>query len=219
VRHGADVRIITVFAGDPERVGPPSYWDARRSVSTAAEATAERRAEDLAAAGLLGASVEWLPFDDAAYVGLRDPVAIWSLLEPALKPADLVLLPGWPLSHPDHRWVTMLVAERIDPEKPVAYYTELPYAAGMPALVKSALTGRMSDTLEHALHERLSWVRTATTPADRRAKARAVAAYAGEVSRLGYRARVAALHDLLLRRETVGYRPSAKRSAALMLRL
>ncbi|MEP7055856.1 MAG: PIG-L family deacetylase [Actinomycetota bacterium] len=214
VRNGVDVSVITVFAGNPDRLGPPSYWDARRAVPTASEAICQRRDEDLLAGKTLGVSVEWLPFDDAAYVSMRDPDAIWKCLEPTLSAADLILLPGWPLKHPDHLWTTMLVQERVDPEKAVAYYVELPYAARFVPFLKSLLRGRQSD----AMHGHLKWARTATTAPDRRAKEQAVAAYAGELARLGYRARMAALHDVFLRKEFVGYLDSQQLPWALTLR-
>jgi hypothetical protein len=168
-----------------------------------------RRDEDLRATKILGVSPRWLPFDDAAYTALRDPDMIWAALEPFLLDADLVLLPGWPLHHSDHRWVTMLVSERLAGRAPTAYYSELPYAAQVIPMVKGALSGRTSDTLHHILGRKLRWVRSATEREDRDAKARAVASYSGEVANLGYRARIAALHDRLLQHESVGFPHSA----------
>ena len=207
-RRGINVRVITVFAGDPETTSRPSYWDAKRGMATAAEATAARRTEDRAAAEVLRVSTDWLPFDDASYVSRRDPDAIWSEIQPAFEGSRVLLLPGWPLSHPDHRWTTMLVVDRVEPSTAVAFYSELPYAAHPTTLAKAALRGRTAPLLHYFLGEELVWVRTHVTREDHRAKKHAVACYEGEVASLGYRARLGFVHDLLLRKEMLGYRGS-----------
>ena len=207
-RRGINVRVLTIFAGDPETKSRPSFWDAKRGTATAAEATAARRIEDRAAAKVLRVSTDWFPFDDGSYVSRRDPDVIWAQLQPALDGSRALLLPGWPLVHPDHRWTTMLVVDRVEPTTPVAFYSELPYAAHPTTLAKAMLRGPTSPLLRYALGEDLLWVRTHVTREDRRAKMRAVACYAGEVASLGYRARLGFVHDLLLRKEMLGYRRS-----------
>jgi LmbE family N-acetylglucosaminyl deacetylase len=207
-RRGINVCVLTVFAGDPESKTRPSFWDAKRGVATAAEATAARRSEDHAAAEILRVSTEWFPFDDGSYVSQRDPDAIWSQLQPAIDGSRALLVPGWPLAHPDHRWTTMLVVDRVEPTTAVAFYSELPYAAHPLSLAKAMVRGRTSPLLRYFLGEELQWVRTHVTRQDRRAKMRAVACYEGEVASLGYRARFGFVHDLLLRKEMLGYRSS-----------
>jgi hypothetical protein len=67
----------------------------------------------------------WLPFADYQYDGRSD---IWPAMEPFLTDADLILIPGFPLTHPDHLWVNRLVGEHRDVLPPLALYAEQPYA-------------------------------------------------------------------------------------------
>ena len=46
VQEGNSVQLVTVFAGDPDRVAPPSLWDRPRSTESAAEVVAQRRDDD-----------------------------------------------------------------------------------------------------------------------------------------------------------------------------
>ncbi len=188
VRRGADVTIVTVFAGDPDATAPPSYWDAGRGATQGA-AVRERRSEDEAAAAELGASALALPWSDSGYVGLRDPDAIWSALEPIVSESDVTLLPGWPLSHADHRYATMIVLDRADSSMPFVFYAEQPYAAEPVALLKGALKHHHVAPLRHAYGADVHWRRDRLDQACRRAQARALAKYVGEVSNLGVRGR------------------------------
>ena len=59
---GADVAIVTAFAGDPARQGDPSVWDRRAGFSSSLEAIEARREEDRLACTAIGARPVWLPF-------------------------------------------------------------------------------------------------------------------------------------------------------------
>jgi len=200
-RRGADVVLVTVFAGDVSSDGLASYWDARRGVAEKSAVLGARRREDAAAAEVLGARSVWLPFDDGAYVSLRDPDVIWAALAPLLDDADAVLLPGWPLSHPDHRFTSLLVVERAPAHLPLLFFAEMPYGAHPVAMAKGFLKGRRSALLAHAYGGVLEWRRSPVTKDDFAAKQAAVHCYAGELETLGLDATFAAVHDRVLRRE------------------
>lgn len=206
-QSGADVRVVTVFAGDPERSTPPSYWDAERGVDSAAAATSLRREEDLAASRVLGYEPVWLSFDDNGYVYHRDPRQILAAIEPHIAPATLVLIPGWPLVHADHRYTAMMMLEHMG-DKAMLLYSELPYAATPRNLALATVRGRTSTPLRLAVDDHVEWASAVTTSADRAAKRAAIACYGGELMALGYRARLSATYERLVGRELFGRRRS-----------
>jgi hypothetical protein len=50
------------------------------------------------------------------------------MLAPILADADAILVPGFPLLHHDHLWVTSLVRQERDNLPPIGLYVEQPYA-------------------------------------------------------------------------------------------
>lgn len=186
VREGHSVRLVTVFAGDPGCAAPPSFWNRHRNAESAAEVTVQRREEDHRAADALGVQPVWLPFDDDAQLARRDPDEIWGALAPSLGDADRVFLPGWPLSHPDHRYATLLTLRRCDEFVPIRFYCELPYAHHPVPLVKGVLRGRTDASLADMTTNVVNWSRSRLAPTDLAAKIRSLECYSGEVSALGW---------------------------------
>jgi LmbE family N-acetylglucosaminyl deacetylase len=159
--HGEAPHIVTVFAGElvDEMIGEFAAWKHRRwKVADAEQVQEVRRAEDAAAARVLGCDVRWLGLPDAIYRGDRyrsDPELFGALkseeLELASHLADEIrLLPEWregirvfvPLgvgSHVDHQLVfeagRRLAARGID----VYAYEDCPYAIHTPAGVEARL--------------------------------------------------------------------------------
>ena len=130
-RRGVQVELLTVFACDPESAAPAGGWDARGGFGTEGEAARARRLEDGRACAVLGASSSWLPYGSLDYERHGDDAEIRSVLLDRLAGADRVLLPGTPLSHPDHAWL----AEAIRPDAVsarVGYYAEQPYTRRHP---------------------------------------------------------------------------------------
>ncbi len=126
-RGGAAVTVVTVLAGDPASTAAAGDWDRGCGFRTAGEAAHARRTEDLQACRLLGAEPFWLPFPDQQY-GRPHDREVWVALEPVVREADTVLVPGFPLAHSDHRWLTDLVWSRRMPHQAVGLYVEQPYA-------------------------------------------------------------------------------------------
>jgi len=126
-RSGARVTVLTVLAGDPESTAPAGEWDRKGGFSTAGEAAAARRAEDSKACERLGARPVWLRFSDDQYErGGTDDEIRAAVVEAA--GSALALLPGFPLEHPDHRWLHELLGPAFAAERR-GLYAEQPYAA------------------------------------------------------------------------------------------
>lgn len=128
VWEGADVRVVTVFGGNPDSSVESGNWDRRGGYQSLGAAARGRRSEDLEAWRLLGARPLWLPFGDAQYAGERVASDVWGRIAEAVTGAELVLVPGFPLAHPDHAWLAnLLVANRL-PVSRTGLYVEQPYA-------------------------------------------------------------------------------------------
>jgi LmbE family N-acetylglucosaminyl deacetylase len=127
-RGGARVELLTVLALDPASSAASGGWDGRAGFRTEGEAAAARREEDREAASVLGAEPIWLPFGSVDYDRHGGEADVVTAVAQAVDGADLVLVPGWPLTHPDHAWLGGLLREAL-PWEQVALYAEQPYAS------------------------------------------------------------------------------------------
>jgi LmbE family N-acetylglucosaminyl deacetylase len=170
-RSGAEISVITMLAGDPESRAPAGPWDVRAGFRTAGEAAKERRLEDGRACQIIGARSVCLPFGDDQYERGATDDEIFAALIAALDEAETVLIPGRPLTHVDHAWLSELIAQRsFPPRTRVLHYLEQPYAVTAPGPVET-------DDLER-LYGRLP---------DRLTKIRAIRAYPSQLRLLGQR--------------------------------
>jgi LmbE family N-acetylglucosaminyl deacetylase len=128
VRSGGRVRVVTVFAGRPDAVGAAGEWDRSAGFSIEGQAARARRAEDRAACARLGLEARHIDAADEQYPDRLGADALWERLAPALRGADELLLPGYPLRNDDHAAVTGLVLTRTDPAQLVRLWLEEPYA-------------------------------------------------------------------------------------------
>ncbi len=126
-RRGRDVTVLTVLGLDPESAREAGGWDRRAGFATEGEAARARRAEDASACAALGVGITWLPFGSGDY-GRADDAVVWDALSPVVRDADVVLVTGSPLTHPDHAWLAGLVRDRL-PSRVVASYAEQPYTS------------------------------------------------------------------------------------------
>jgi len=126
VRLGHRVELVTVLGCDPESIAPAGGWDGRGGFSTEGEAARARRAEDRRACATLRVSPMWLPYGSNDYERHGDENDVWSAIAPTVADVDLVLVPGFPLSHPDHVWLEALLASRL-PSARLGRYAEQPY--------------------------------------------------------------------------------------------
>jgi LmbE family N-acetylglucosaminyl deacetylase len=127
---GARVQLLTVLACDPASDTPAGGWDSRGGFATEGESARARRDEDAAACALLGVAPSWLPYGSVDFERHGDERAVVAAVAGVIADADLVLLPGFPLSHPDHEWlVRALVEDGGSFRGRVAFYAEQPYTA------------------------------------------------------------------------------------------
>ena len=205
-RAGVPITVLTVFAGDPSSDEPAGTWDRLCGFVTAGDAARARRDEDAHACEVLGAEPVWLSFADAEYVDTRNEDEVWAVVEPELADAALVLTPGYPLVHPDHAWLTRLVARRAT-ESSLGLYVEQPYAnlavigrgytsRSVPAMAAIALRTPRGRVLQRprrlvvigaSVDASIEWHAARADRRARRAKTQAIESYASQLRWLGRR--------------------------------
>lgn len=180
VRRGTTVTLVTVLAGDPDDEAPATAWDRRSGFRTVGEAAGARRDEDRRACAILGIRPHWLSYGDMLSGRGGSDDAVWDALEPLLAAADAVVVPGFPLVHPDHEWLAGLVTRHRRSLPEMAVYVEQPYRyhAGEPPSTPSSIA--------HATGP-LRWVAVRSTVRDRTAKWRAARAYRSQLGLLSDR--------------------------------
>jgi LmbE family N-acetylglucosaminyl deacetylase len=200
-RAGARVELLTVLACDPASEAPAGGWDRRGGFATEGASARARREEDRRACAILGATPLWLPFGSVDYERHADETEVRRAVVEAVGAADLVLLPGSPLTHPDHAWlVRTLVADGLAPGS-VALYAEQPYTrrAGEEPSASAWLSSAVGASTFAPLVARLR---------DRRAKWRAIRCYRSQLPLLGMgRGLRRGPHRLALAPELVAWRP------------
>jgi LmbE family N-acetylglucosaminyl deacetylase len=160
VRRGAVVELLTVLALDPESEAPAGGWDGRAGFATEGEAAVRRRDEDRRACAVLGATPSWLPFGSVDYERHGSDDDVRARAGDALAGADAVLVPGSPLSHPDHAWLVRALAET--PLPVVGLYAEQPYtrkddaAPAAPSWLEDALGTADFEPVGAVLRDRLA---------------------------------------------------------------
>jgi LmbE family N-acetylglucosaminyl deacetylase len=210
-RSGAEVRAVTVFGNDPDSEAPAGPWDRACGFVTVGEGAKARRLEDERACGLVGATPVWLAFADEEYGGPRDEAEIWAALADVVAWADAVFVPGFPLYHPDHAWLTEIVCRKATAAR-VGLYVEQPYAAWrligrghrtwtLPGLtpaqgIRHALMLLFRTPAGRRLQQPVApvvgprwraerWVAVRAYPRDWRAKQKAVRAYRSQLQAFG----------------------------------
>jgi LmbE family N-acetylglucosaminyl deacetylase len=146
VRSGARVELLTVLALDPGSATPTAGWDRRAGFTTEGEAARARREEDRRACALLGVTPRWLPYGSVDFDRHGDDEEICDAVRGSVEKAGVVLVPGSPLTHPDHDWLSSLLTQRLPPER-VALYAEQPYTLRAGATPFSRARVRARDRL------------------------------------------------------------------------
>jgi len=125
-RRGSSVVLLTVFGLDPDSRVPTEGWDARAGFATEGAAARARRAEDRRSAEIVGATPRWLPFGSIDFDrhGSEDDIA--AAVRDGTSEAELVVVPGSPLTHPDHALLHRLATSGVPAER-LALYAEQPY--------------------------------------------------------------------------------------------
>jgi LmbE family N-acetylglucosaminyl deacetylase len=180
---GRHVTVLTVFAGHPDSGLLAGGWDRRGGFATEGEASKARRLEDEQACRELGAESSWLSFSEADYRQTLDGDSIWSAVKGAVtdaRPED-VLLPGFPLTNPDHAWVTELLVERGLPCSRLGLYAEQPYRFW--ARHEHARSNADAGTTATGLP--VEWVSAGRNLREMWRKRHAIAAYRSQIRLLG----------------------------------
>jgi LmbE family N-acetylglucosaminyl deacetylase len=145
-RAGARVELLTVLALDPSSAAPTEGWDRRGGFTTEGEAARARREEDGRACAVLGVTPRWLPYGSVDFERHGDDDQIWQAIQGSLENAGVVLIPGSPLTHPDHAWLSSLLTRRL-PSGLVALYAEQPYTARAGGAPFARAPTRLQDRL------------------------------------------------------------------------
>jgi LmbE family N-acetylglucosaminyl deacetylase len=199
-RGGIAIEIVTVFAGDPTSTARAQPWDASRGFRLAGEAAAARQAEDRIACGIVGASPIWLPF--ARHTTRQCEADVAEAIEAAIAAATVVLVPGFPLTHPGHAFCTAVTLKVVPATARVGLYVEQPYAVWEIVGSRSAVSRtamRMKQLLRtdsarssqvpasplDSVEQPLAWEPQSACAEDRRAKRRAIRAYVSQLPGLG----------------------------------
>ncbi len=127
-RGGARVELVTVFACDPDSTAPAGGWDSRAGHATEGESARARREEDRRACARIGATPIWLPFGSVDYDRHGTPDDVLTALAEVVTGADELLIPGVPVTHPDHGWLVRLLDGEWFSAKRGGYYLETLYA-------------------------------------------------------------------------------------------
>jgi LmbE family N-acetylglucosaminyl deacetylase len=173
-RAGRRVELLTVLALDPSSETATRGWDLRGGFATEHHAALARREEDRRACENVGAVPGWLPYGSVDYDRHGDDDEIREAVAARIAGADAVLLPGFPLGHPDHEWLVRLLLARDLPVRRLGLYAEQPYTRRSGALPR--VPGRLEETLGSQEFEVVP-----VSARDRVAKWRAIRCYASQL--------------------------------------
>jgi LmbE family N-acetylglucosaminyl deacetylase len=177
-RDGGRVTILTVLAGDPDSPTDAGDWDRKAGFRTAGEAARARREEDARACELVRARPVWLPFSDLQYERGGNDAEIRAAVVDAVGAAS-VLLPGFPLQNPDHRWLRRILDGAFARDR-VGVYVEQPYAA-----LWTDRPGEGSTPEPERVPPAAAWRRLRAGVLDQRRKLAACHAYSSQLPLLG----------------------------------
>jgi LmbE family N-acetylglucosaminyl deacetylase len=127
-QEGARVELLTVLACDPDSTTPTGGWDSRAGHATEGDSARARREEDRRACERLGVFPRWLPFGSVDYDRHGSDDDVGDAVAGVVQGADEVLLPGFPLAHPDHGWLARVLGARELGALRTGLYVEHPYA-------------------------------------------------------------------------------------------
>jgi LmbE family N-acetylglucosaminyl deacetylase len=184
VQAGAKIEVLTVFTCIPTSNAPAGPWDKNCGYGTEGEQATARREEDRQACLVLGAKPCWLNFGAEPYERRGSDDDIWAAVQAATEGADLVLVPGYPLLHPDHAYLSELLLRKGLPGRRTVLYAEQPYAYTH----NMAPTGAaVAAPVKAVVGAPITWTRVRTERTHRQAKLKAVRCYRTQLRHLGLR--------------------------------
>jgi LmbE family N-acetylglucosaminyl deacetylase len=180
-RGGALVEQLVVLGCDPGSGAPSGGWDRRGGFATEGAAARGRREEDRRACAEVGAEPVWLPFGSVDYERHGDEDDVRRAVAEATDGADLLLVPGSPLSHPDHEWLVRTLGGGTLASQRTALYAEQPYTRRSD--VEPSVPGWLAD----AVGGMREFAPAETRVSDRVAKWRAIRHYRSQLPLLAIR--------------------------------
>jgi len=181
---GAKVEVLTVFTDVASSDAPASHWDRQCGFLTEGWAASARREEDRKACSIVGAEPRWLNFGSECYERHGSDEEIWSAVTSVIRGAETVLIPGFPLVHADHAYLSELLLRKGLNGQRVGLYVEQPYAFEMK---KAPGSPAVAAALKPIITGSLAWTHMRTARIYRRAKAQAVRCYRSQLFHLGLR--------------------------------
>jgi LmbE family N-acetylglucosaminyl deacetylase len=180
-RGGAAIEVLTVLGCDPGSAAPAGGWDRRGGFATEGESARARRDEDRRACAAIGATPVWLPFGSSDYDRHGGEDAVRRTVSAVVDGADLVLLPGFPLSQPDHDWLVRTLVEGGLVARRLGFYAEQPYTR------RVAEEPRLPAWVDDAVVGLSAFERLPAGPRGQLAKWRAIRRYGSQLPLLGMR--------------------------------
>jgi LmbE family N-acetylglucosaminyl deacetylase len=193
---GRRVVVLTVFAGNPDSRLQAGGWDGRGGFATEGEASTTRRGEDAEACSLVGAEPRWLSLSEADYRDGFDWDVAQALAVDALRAIgpDAVLVPGFPLTNPDHLWLTTTILGSWSGR--TGFYAEQPYRHWVRREHPRPFAAAFADDASVTTSE---WIALHASIFDVGTKRRAILAYRSQMKLLGLdRHRNSKLNRMLL---------------------
>jgi LmbE family N-acetylglucosaminyl deacetylase len=181
-RAGVAIEVLTVFGCDPVSEAPSAGWDRRAGFRTEGEAALARREEDRRACARLRVKPLWLPFGDADYERHGDASDIRRAVGSAVDGSATALLPGAPLTHPDHALLTEVLVEAPLSCRHLGLYVEPLYARRQGA---REIEVKPPPWLETRIGSPVCFTPVALSLRDRLSKWHAVRAYRSQLPLLG----------------------------------
>jgi LmbE family N-acetylglucosaminyl deacetylase len=178
-REGAAVELLTVLGCDPGSEAPSGGWDARGGFATEGQAARGRRDEDSRACAVIGARPRWLPYGSVDYERHGDDADVRRAVAEAVVGADTMLVPGSPLTHPDHVWLVRTLGPARLGVGCVGLYAEQPYTR------RSGRVPEVPAWVAEAFGQPGPFAGTRTGTRDRVAKWRAIRCYRSQLPLLG----------------------------------
>lgn len=182
VQAGASIEVLTAFAYIPSSTASAGPWDSSCGFATEGEAGSTRREEDRLACEAVGAAHRWLDFGAEPYKRRGTDSDIWAAVMAAARDADAVLIPGFPLTHPDHACLTELLLRRGLGAARIGFYAEQPYVFIQKAAPSASA---LAPPLKPVIAMPPVWTRLQVERAHRRAKLKAVRCYRSQLRHLG----------------------------------
>ena len=186
VESGANVEVLTVFAGNPRSAAPTDDWECKAGFATEGAAAQQRRIEDRSACAILGVAPRWFDISPHPYERRESMEEVVSAVVAATAGADTVLIPGFPLKHADHASLTHALLSHGLNCRSLGLYAEQPYSFDLRATPSGPIPAMPAACVRSGA---FTWDHARAQRRHRQLKLRAVQQYQSQLRLLGLRQR------------------------------